>query len=225
MTFNKGTCNIIDLYHGNTVEDWDNLLPGIEAIIYKATDGLTWYDANCQNVKQQAVDHGLMWGFYHYSQNDDGTLQAEHFLSKAKPSETDLVGIDVEEKSTHIHYDDLCAFVEKIHAELGRYPVVYGSTGGYLKTVTSGHAAGDTILTQCPLWIARYGAYPEPDDLPDPWHFWTLWQYAVQNKVNDVPPMITTPGMPSARLDCIDSGMFDTFNVTDKPLKDFWPNI
>jgi GH25 family lysozyme M1 (1,4-beta-N-acetylmuramidase) len=47
-------------------------------------------------------------------------------------------------------------FVKEIKKALGRYPVIYG--GSLLRQVTEN--IGGTILSECPLWFARYNNQP-----------------------------------------------------------------
>ena len=209
--------NVIDISHYTDVVSWDEIRgSGICAVIQKATEGMGPLDKTYEHRYGPAKAAGLLWGSYHFAHAGDGAQQAEHYLSLVSPASDDLVAIDVESPHTGapISYTELCAFVETVKSKLGRYPVVYGSN--VLRQITAGHHGAASILNNCPLWIANYGS--DHPTLPDPWGFWTLWQYTDGTKC--------APGFPKEPVAGIRSPVLrDTFNITEKPISSYWPNI
>lgn len=209
--------NVIDVSHYNDVTSWEAVHgAGIRAVIQKATEGLGPLDRVYELRHGAAKSAGLLWGSYHFAHAGDGAQQAEHYLGLANPAPDELVAVDVERSAagSTISYTDLCKFVETVHSSLGRYPVVYGSN--ILREVTAGHHGSSTVLHNCPLWVANY--HSENPVLPDPWGFWTLWQYSDGTH--------TLPGFGSVAVPGIAGPVDrDTFNITDKPISEYWPNI
>ena len=73
-------------------------------------------------------------------------------------------------------YVGAVAFVNRIHAVSGRYPILYsGASFLAAQLHTHGVTTPDTTtLSKCPLWIAEYGAKAI---IPLAWPHYTLWQY------------------------------------------------
>lgn len=205
--------NIIDVSHYNDVTDWGDVYgSGIRAVIQKATEGMGGLDPTYTERHGPAKKAGLMWGSYHFARPGSGVAQADHYLNLVAPAADELVALDVEDPN--IAFDDLCGFVTQVHSRLGRYPVVYGSN--VLRNLTAGHPGDSSVLHNCPLWIADYGS--DSPQLPDPWGFWTLWQYTDGTH--------SAPGFGSDAVPGINGAVLrDTFNITDKPLASYWPNI
>ncbi|WP_299193964.1 glycoside hydrolase family 25 protein [uncultured Erythrobacter sp.] len=205
--------NIIDVYHETDITDWNAIFgSGIRAVIHKATEGLYFKDGTFIARQGAAKAAGLMWGSYHFLTPQNGIEQANYYLDFAKPDQDELVAVDVEREGTA--FDVLCDFVNQIHSKLGRYPVVYGSN--VLRSLTAGHPGDSSVLHNCPLWIADYGS--DSPQLPAPWSFWTLWQYTDGTN--------SAPGFGSDSVPGINGAVLrDTFNITDKPLASYWPNI
>jgi lysozyme len=97
-------------------------------------------------------------------------------------------------------------FVTLVRQETGRYPVIYG--GHLLRDALQGTTT--SILSQCPLWYARYSQ--NPIGVPSIWNAWTLWQYTDGN-IGQEPHAIPSFG----RCDR------DTYNGTAQQLTNAWP--
>lgn len=204
-----GTNTIVDISHHNNVTNWNSVVnAGIFAVVHKATEGSTYRDSTYHARKQKALDKGLRWGSYHFSSGADAVTQVENYLEYANPEDDELVCLDYE-PSYNGHNMTLAAmerFVKEIKKALGRYPVIYG--GSLLRQVTEN--IGGTILSECPLWFARYNN--QPLGIPDPWPTWTLWQYT-DGSVGPDPH--TVPGIGHCDR--------DTFNGTAERLAEAWP--
>jgi len=98
-------------------------------------------------------------------------------VEHAQPQPDELICLDYEPSSSGVNmsYDQMVEFVELIHQELGRYPVIYG---GHLLRQALAHVS-QSVLSKCPLWYARYATMPI--GIPAIWSSYTLWQYTDGN--------------------------------------------
>lgn len=111
-----------------------------------------------------------MWGAYHFGIGEkNGKDQAEHFLETIGDSSGVLLALDIEENKGGKNVTPKQAedFVDKVHEVTGRLPLIYGSPC-FLENFAT------PTLTECPLWVAKWGEEPT---LPKGWKNWTLWQY------------------------------------------------
>jgi lysozyme len=199
---------IIDTYHGNSVDLEETLEGGVVAIIHKATQGANFRDSKYHQRRDRAKELGFLWGAYHFSTGGSVTDQVENFLSYAKPEEDELISLDWEPSDgPDMTLAQARHFVQMIKDETGRWPLIYG---GHLLRESIGHNP-DTILSNCPLWYARYAS--SPIGIPTSvWPTYTLWQYTD----GDVGPQPhDTPGTSGADR--------NIFQGTTQQLKALWP--
>ena len=201
---------IIDIYHGNSIDFQKTFDGGIIAIVHKATQGASFQDSTYKSRRDKAKQLGFLWGAYHFSTGETVADQVENFLSFTKPSDDELIALDWEPSDgPDMNLDQVRSFVQMIKNELGRWPVLYG--GSLLReSVGNKH---DDILSNCPLWYARYGSAPIgiPTQI---WTTYTLWQYTDGN-INSTPNPVNTPGVGGADR--------NVFNGTTEQLRDAWP--
>lgn len=199
---------VIDAYEYNEI-DWTKLVTDerIAGFINKASDGLPPpYRCSggeteirlCKALwKRHAVARelfhtrravakalGLKWGAYHLGRAGNPIEQANNFLDFARPSEDDLIALDIEEidPEKYISLEDAEEFARHVHRRIGRFPILY--TNG----VTAQHIADNRerykLLSRLPLWYARYtpeiGAhFPKGN-----WSTYALWQFVSQTNCN-----------------------------------------
>ncbi|MGH8092024.1 MAG: glycoside hydrolase family 25 protein [Chthoniobacterales bacterium] len=164
---------IIDIYHQNDVDLKAAKEGGIIAVIHKATQGATIRDSTYHQRRERAKALGLLWGAYHFSTGGSVTEQVENFLHYAQPGDDELISLDWEPSDgPDMTLDQARHFVQMIKDETGRWPVVYG---GSLLRESIDHQP-DAVLSNCPLWYARYANAPVgiPTQV---WPSYTLWQY------------------------------------------------
>jgi lysozyme len=199
---------IIDIYHGNSVDLEQAFEGGIVAIIHKATQGASVRDSKYHKRREAAKELGFLWGAYHFSTGGSVTDQVENFLSYAKPEDDELISLDWEPSDgPDMTVEQARQFVQVIKDETGRWPLIYG---GHLLRESVGHNP-DQVLSNCPLWYARYGS--SPIGIPAAiWPTYTLWQYTD----GDVgPEPHDTPGTTGADR--------NIFQGTIQELKSLWP--
>jgi lysozyme len=166
--------SIIDISHHNgTSLNFDAAkASGILGVIHKATQGLSVVDPNFQSNRTNIRNAGLLFGAYHFGDGSDGGLQARHFLSVTQSGPNELIALDLENNPAgpSMTLEEARAFVTEIFNSIGKWPVLY--SGHDLKEMLGGHP--DTVLAQCPLWLAQYGPAAV---LPPGWAKLSLWQY------------------------------------------------
>ncbi|HEV2840678.1 MAG TPA: glycoside hydrolase family 25 protein [Chthoniobacterales bacterium] len=199
---------IIDIYHGNSINFEECREGGIVAIIHKATQGATMRDSKYHQRRDRAKELGFRWGAYHFSTGGSVSDQVENFLTYARPEDDDLISLDWEPSDgPDMTLDQARHFVQMVKDETGRWPVIYG---GHVLRESIGHNP-DSILSNCPLWYARYAS--SPIGIPTQvWPTYTLWQYT-DGEVG--PPPRETPGVSGADR--------NIFQGTTQQLKDLWP--
>lgn len=204
------TNQIIDIYHGNDV-NWDELVSGgCVAVIHKCTEGASYHDPLYWSRRTEALNRGLLWGAYHFSSAEDVETQVNNFLVFCNPSPKELIALDWEPSSNggkDMNLNQVHTFCSLVRAKLGRWPLLYG---GHL--IREGIGTNpDPILSQCPLWYARYATTPKgiPHQV---WPTYTLWQYTDGD--SGIEPH-DTPGCDGA-----DRNIFDG-SIDDLKIK--WP--
>jgi lysozyme len=165
--------SIIDIYHKNSIDFQEALNGGVVAIIHKATQGSNIRDSKYHKRREEAKKLGFLWGGYHFSTGEPVVDQVQNFLNYCQPKDDELISLDWEPcdgpDMTLIHARE---FVQMIKNETGRWPVIYG---GHLLREKVSHEP-DSILSNCPLWYARYSSSPIGIPIKI-WPNYTLWQY------------------------------------------------
>jgi lysozyme len=181
---------------------------GIVAVIHKATEGRDYRDTTYATRKAIFQDKGFLWGSYHFSSGANPIQQVDNYLTYANPAANELMALDYEPSSSgqNMTLDQMIEFVTLIKQETGRFPVIYG--GHLLRQALQGVTT--SILSECPLWYARYSQ--TPIGVPAIWGSWTLWQYSDGN-VGPEPHDIPGFGRPDR----------DTYNGTAAQLQGAWP--
>jgi len=176
----KGTGNqamidaVIDISHhnGTSLNFGAAKTAGILGVIHKATQGLSGVDPNFQSNRTSIRNANLLFGAYHFGDGSDGGLQARHFLAVTQSGPNDLIALDLENNPAgpSMTLEEARAFATVIFETIHKWPVLY--SGHYLKEALRGNP--DSVLNNCPLWLAQYGPTAV---LPPGWAKWSLWQY------------------------------------------------
>jgi lysozyme len=206
-----GFNGIIDISHHNTIRSIPRIkTAGIVAVIHKATEGRSYCDKEYRERRRRFKEAGFRWGSYHFSSSANPLLQVENYLSHAEPANDEVMCLDYEPSSsgTNMSYGQMVEFVELIHRETGRYPMIYG--GHLLREAVREIAT--SVLSQCPLWYARYAS--APFGVPTLWPSWTLWQYTDGN-IGPAPHSV--PGIGNCDR--------DVYNGTREELLQKWPAL
>jgi GH25 family lysozyme M1 (1,4-beta-N-acetylmuramidase) len=235
----KNRALVLDAYEHNSI-DWAKLVTEkrVVAFINKATDG-TGEPWNCtdpdtslevcrlkfrryfvaqelyQTRRMLAKSLGLKWGSYHLGRKGDPIAQAEHYLDMAKPTDDEVMALDIEGlEDKWMSLKDAERFVARIYAKTGRYPVLYvnGSTAKHI----ADNRADYRILSRLKLWYARFspeidGRFPKGN-----WDKYDLWQFSATPNCNDRRCPQRVAGTPND----IDVNVAD---MTPEALRAAWP--
>lgn len=161
---------------------------GMDAVIIKATEGMNFVDRQFRNHLAGAQAAGLMIGMYHFGTGSDGVGQADDFLAAANPGPDNLLVLDYEENpsptGTQMTLDIAEAFVNRIRAKTGRFPMFYC---GHLFKEQMG-TRRHPVFAQCPLWLAAYVRDPQRF-IQATWPDYTLWQYTDGTNGHETDPV------------------------------------
>lgn len=81
------TTNVIDVYHGDSINLEKLKGEGIIAIIHKATEGINFRDPMYAERKRAAKEAGFLWGAYHFATAADREDQVNYFLDTCQASD------------------------------------------------------------------------------------------------------------------------------------------
>lgn len=156
---------------------------GLDFVIVKATEGLSYTNPRMAAQAKRARDAGLVVGFYHYPHmGNDPIAEANYFLKKAPIQAGDIIVFDWEgydaankgvPKSRQIAYRD--AWLAYVKGKLPTHRVgMYCNTDYWLNIDTSGNC-GDF------LWIATAN---RPAGQPGIQTAWTFHQYSTAGGID-----------------------------------------
>ncbi len=163
---------VADIYHGDVVVDLKaTAAAGIKGIIHKATQGTRIVDRTYGERREIARKHGLLWGAYHFANDEDVDAQVEHFLKVASPDDDTLLALDFEpNRNNTMSLDQAREFMQAIFEKTGRRPILY--SGNLIKEELG--RTFDPFFAMHRLWLAQYGPRAK---LPPTWKKYWLWQY------------------------------------------------
>jgi lysozyme len=169
-----------DLSHNNSSQNVDLATAqrnGIQFVIHKATQGISFVDPMFKIRQKECADLGIPFGAYHFGTGDDPQEQIEHFLSVA--TGVNVLALDFEKNTTpgetSMNLNQMIAFLADIAEDATTEPnhiVLY--TGGYFKDMK----VSVLKLAQYPLWLAEYGPVPH---LPMGFKDWKIWQFSSEH--------------------------------------------
>lgn len=192
-TDNNFTIYGIDIskYQGNESSFLNKQTDKLTFVICKATEGITYTDADFKINWSAIQSKGYVRGAYHfYHCDDDPAKQAANYLGVVGEFlETDFPPIvDFEESSIDAGIDkagiqpNLLQFLAILEQKTGRKPLLYTDNN------TANAYLTNPAFANYNLWIADYNATLT---LPTIWKSksWTLWQksesYKLYNQLND----------------------------------------
>ena len=167
----------ISKYQG-TVNFEEIKAAGIRYVLIRATEGITYQDAEYTSNYTSANAAGITIGAYHfYETNDDPIAQLRNFTNivTLKPGDLPPV-VDIE----RLHNQDEAKLAENIQIFLDGVELHYGAK----PIIYSGLNFSNKYLTgfgDYPLWLAEYKV-DEPK-LPKGWTNWTFWQWSQSDTI------------------------------------------
>lgn len=172
------TPSVIDIYHGNTVNDFAALkAAGIVGVIHKCTQGVGYADPLYASRRKLATDAGLLWGAYAFNTGEPIAAQVNQFLRHAEPDVNTLMALDFEDNPhSQMTLVQARVFLDTAEQSLGRKLVLY--SGNRIKDLLGNNI--DNFFGAHRLWLAQYG--PAPKVNPSWLKCW-LWQYSENGKL------------------------------------------
>ena len=202
---------------------------GIVGVIHEASFPRSERDSYYTTRQQAATRAGLLWGAYHYANASDPVSQADHFLnvvssswSRSDPSSRPsgiLLVLDFEKNGHYpggtMRVDQMVAFVQRIRERTGKYPGIYSGEYHIKQAMNSSRITAQqrSVLANCWLWLANYGARPSATL---PWGQWFLWQYTGDGKCR-----LPRNGYPKSVAN-IAKAERNIFNGSRMGLETFW---
>lgn len=172
------TPNVIDIYHGNVVNDFAALkAAGILGVIHKCTQGASYSDPLYLPRRKKAIDAGLLWGAYSFNTGEDIPTQVKNLLSHAEPDKDTLVCLDFEDNPhSSMSLAQARQFLQLADQHLGRKLVLY--SGNRIKDLLGVQI--DAFFGSHRLWVPQYGPIAK---VQRSWTKEWLWQYSETGKL------------------------------------------
>lgn len=177
------------MLRGIDISNWQKGLDlsklNVDFAIIKATEGVNFVDAYCDNWVQWCIRNNRLWGFYHFARNNKPESEANFFHQNCKNYFGHGIPVlDIESESIANWGEYAQRFCDRIHALTGIYPMVYTSAG-YLSRFE-----GTTVPDKCGLWVAGYPSKAWTDftqrTMPyqiAPWKVCAIWQFSAYGKL------------------------------------------
>lgn len=141
----------IDISNWQSSIDLQSVLPNIDAIVCKATEGVGFVDKSCDKFVQQAIKQGKPWGFYHFARNNDATKEAEFFHKNCLNYFGSGIPVLDWEDGQSVTWVN--TFVRRIHELTDVWPWVYANPWRFKQ---------GEVETNCGRWVASYPSVQHP---------------------------------------------------------------
>ena len=172
------------MLYGIDISNWQNginlskLTNDIDFVICKATEGLNYEDPCFEEFMFQAVDVGLLRGFYHFARENNPIDEAKDFYNATKQ----YIGYAIPVLDYETENEDNCSWCEEFmyayHELSGVWPMLYISASRVPQYDNS------WIPEKCGLWLAGYPypatKYDVEQEMPygiGAWEFCAIWQF------------------------------------------------
>lgn len=180
----------IDVYHGDGTVHWSDVkndTQNIQFAYLKATEGISFLDAEFALNRTNAAAVGIKTGAYHFYHPElSAATQANYFIkaiTSIKPNElppaldfepSALNGISASQVETDIH-----VFLQTVESALGMQPIIYTNHNSWVNVL-----GNPTSCSNYKLWLAAYSQLLPT--LFGGWNEWAIWQYTDSGSVNGV---------------------------------------
>lgn len=176
----------IDLSHYQGEIQWNQIqeiapeVP-VSFVILRATMGENGYDRHFEDHWLQVKWKKKVRGAYHYFRpNEDGSLQAQQFISKVKLLPGDLrpiVDLEKEPRKKKIHdlRRELTICLRTLEAHYKVKPILYTMDSFYQSYLQTDE------FKEYPLWIANYNLNQTPKTT-----HWIMWQFSEKGSLKGI---------------------------------------
>lgn len=180
----------IDISNWQGGIDLPALLPNIDGVICKATDGVTFVDTYCDGWVQQCINANKPWGFYHFAGINSASEEAEFFVRNCQGYFRKGIPIldweGVRDSSGNIVFEQpvewVNEFVERVHLITNVWPWIYANPWRF-------NQGG--VNPNCARWVASYPEVSHPTfsqaqswDCPDADGNVVAWQFCSDGRVS-----------------------------------------
>lgn len=172
--------HFIDISNWQRDINLDNVMPNIDAIICKATEGVNFVDNTCDKFVQKCIAAGKSWGFYHFARNNDAEKEAEFFYNNCKNYFGH--GIPVLDWEADQNVVWVNKFVRKLHDLSGIWCWIYANPWRF-------NQGG--VEQNCMRWVAAYpSTQPHTFTAAETWvkpsadGLVGAWQFCSDGKIN-----------------------------------------
>lgn len=141
----------IDISNWQGGIDLPALLPNVDGVVCKATEGTTFVDQYCDRWIQQCINASKPWGFYHFASSDSASEEAEFFVRNCKGYFCNGIPILDWEGNQSVGWVN--AFVAKVHSLTGVWPWIYSNPWRF-------NQCG--VEPNCARWVAEYPSVTSP---------------------------------------------------------------
>lgn len=121
------------------------VLPRVDAVVCKATEGLDFVDSYCDRFVQTCRRAGKPWGFYHFARNGDPSKEAAFFINSTVNYFGEGIPILDWEDGQSVGWVN--EFVRLVHGQTGVWPWIYANPWRF-------NQGG--VESNCGRWVAGY---------------------------------------------------------------------
>lgn len=170
----------IDISNWQGGIDLPALLPNVDGVVCKATEGATFVDPYCDGWIQQCINAGKPWGFYHFAGYGDAIEEATHFIQNTINYFEH--GIPVLDWEGNQSVDWVNEFVAEVYSSTHVWPWIYANPWRF-------NQGG--VEPNCARWVAEYPAVTSPSfeqakswECPEAEGNVVAWQFCSDGRVN-----------------------------------------
>lgn len=170
----------IDISNWQGGIDLPALLPNVDGVVCKATEGATFVDPYCDGCVQQCINAGKPWGFYHFAGSGDAIEEATHFIQNTINYFEH--GIPVLDWEGNQSVDWVNEFVAEVYSSTHVWPWIYGNPWRF-------NQGG--VEPNCARWVAEYPSVTSPSfDMAESWECpeaegnVVAWQFCSDGRVS-----------------------------------------
>lgn len=157
------------------------LLPNVDGVVCKATEGTTFVDPYCDIWVQQCINAGKLWGFYHFASSESASEEAEFFVRNCQGYFR--MGIPILDWEGNQNVGWVKAFVQRVHELTGVWPWIYGNPWRF--------SQGE-VEPNCARWVAEYPHVTSPSfeqaeswSCPEAEGNVVAWQFCSDGRVSE----------------------------------------
>lgn len=166
------------------------LLPDIDGVVCKATDGVTFVDPYCDGWVHQCINAGKPWGFYHFAGDGDATKEADFFIDNCWNYFRNGIPVldweGVYDENGNLVFEQpvewVNEFVQHVHGRTKVWPWIYANPWRF-------NQGG--VNPNCARWVASYPEVSHPTfsqaqswECPDADGNVVAWQFCSDARVN-----------------------------------------